>query len=210
VIEYATGTPDGPFDTVPVASACDFDASDPLVSLGPDGQVHLAWINTGESFGLVRHATLENGAWRNSIVAKVDRRSRAFAQSLDLTVDQRNRPHLVYFAATISTPGKGKPKVVYATRGRGGWSKQSMGALTFYPSIAVGPDGSVHVVFSRPLTKRGVYHAERRGATWRRELVEAVAGDTATDVFVDEGGTVHVAFLDGAAGILKYARRAGR
>jgi hypothetical protein len=201
-IEYASGTPGGPFDTAVVSSECGSFASDPLLSLGPEDQVHLAWFVTDGDVGSVRYATGGPGAWQVASVAKIGGLSGAYTSTMDLAVDQRNRPHLVYFDARAP-----KPHVVYATRGGRRWSKQSMGALTYYPSIAVGPDATVHVVYDRPQTKRGVYHAQRRGTKWRRQLVAGVAGNSSTDVFVDGAGGVHVAFHDPTSGVLEYARR---
>lgn len=86
--------------------------------------------------------------------------------------------------------------------------KQSLGKLTAYPSIAVGPDDVVHAVFDAPFPGRStLYYAQLRGHHWRREVLTPLASDTPTATSVDAAGVVHVAFYDQVAGTLRHARR---
>lgn len=216
--EGATGT-----DTT-IMNLCQVPRPDHLlIATGPDGSPHVV-ISDHRNLTLV-HAQRAGEAWRTSNVATVSERTlsrdgvisssfREWPVVVDLAVDSVGTPHVAYFSASRRKPKNedldpvGRSYV--ASQRDGAWSKKPLGKGAF-PTVAIGPDDTVHVVYTARLRKRGrLIHAWLEGTRWRHERIANVPPYTLSALFIDELG-LHVAYgssLEPRSVEIRYAHRA--
>lgn len=86
-----------------------------------------------------------------------------------------------------------------------GWKIDDLGLVGVSPSMALGPDGHIHLIY---LTSEDIVYAERAQGVWSSETVAPTRTTLdAGSIKVDVSGTVHVAYDDNH--VLYYAVKQG-
>jgi hypothetical protein len=173
-----------------------------FTSIGVDaaGTVHIAYHDPIDEFDL-EHASLSGGAWD---LSTIDAEGYTGADT-SMVVDQANGVHISYVDYTLCRvlhahlPAGGDPvitRVAEVVRSGGVCYADDT-------SIAIDPDGRLHVVF----TDTDVRHAVREGDVWTTEIIEPVRGadDTETSFAIASDGSLHVSYYDAGRGDLLYA-----
>lgn len=183
----------------------DGSATDPMSVVDQFGVIHLFWAGPNDylfnSDAAVGRAALAS-AW-TSPSSRI-----AVNQAGEIAADQRGNLYLVY-------PRAGVSGLFYSVSNDGGnsWSfpvtisRAGSSASANYTRVAVGPDGTIHVVWTEfqlpdgwpPL---GVYYAHSTdgGVSWSNPVQIAGPGFTQGNVAAGPNGVVHVAW-NGMSGV---------
>ncbi len=175
------------------------EAERTAIAVDGSGSTHL-FFREAET---LRYATDRNGPWR---IETIDDEPGAglWAQA---ELDADGALHVAYLRYR-EDPG---PELRHATNAAGTWSIEPVAddGWVVDPSMALGVDGSVHLVFGH--WRPGAWelrHATDAGGSWSTDTLET--GDAAgahTSVDVDAAGFVHASWQD-ADGDLAYATNA--
>jgi len=196
----AFGSYDGERWSLDVVASCDYSG----ISLAIDraDAPHIAYKDLS-SYG-VRYASHSGGAWT---VEVVDSGWTAGYYGLAIVADDSGRPCIAYASSNYSTWAA----LDYARRDGTTWHRARVDwpAVGEDPSLAVGPDGALHVAYY-DMGLRDLKYAVLRDGVWHVETVDAY-GDVgrSSAIGVDALGHVHVCYYDGTNDDLKYAYNAG-
>jgi hypothetical protein len=175
----------------------------PWLALDRDARAHVA---DGAS-GTIRYARRADGGWRAETVAP--------GTLPVLALDAADQPHVVYSDFRVVARA-----MRYARKVDGAWTTEEIEALPtrneffFYShGVAVGPDGSVHVVYWQDFfsgNSSALKYARRDPAGgWTVELI--LAGENVGDyhsLALDAAGVPHVSEAGAFTSPVRYARRA--
>lgn len=181
-VRYATNAT-GAWTIEPVDGSLLADA--PCLAIDAAGVAHVAY--TGADSYEVRVATREGGAWRVEPLAGMR------AIGLAMALDTEGATHLVF-----ANPGQGGGAPTHATNASGAWTQQAVGAgypsgVGSLPSIAIGPDGAIHVAWF--VLDGGLlqYASDATGAFVEETVTVVGTYGGSPSVAVDAGGRVHLA-----------------
>jgi hypothetical protein len=177
----------------------EIQATAPALAIGPTGEIRIAYATALDPGVYV--ATRTASGWSSTRVAD------AVTDTMSHTIDSQGASHVVWgvFDGSDLTGGIG-----YATGSGATWSTRMLTAVPgdIDPDVAIGSDGSIHVVFSR------------RGGT-RPQLSEVIVtprhlrvsrlvrADTSTpDVAFDATGAEHIAYNNMSRSSLHYRTNA--
>ncbi len=159
------------------------------------GRLHLAWTEVLSTERQVLYARHDGGVWTPALQLS---RTVGYAGFPSIAVDALDRVHVAWYA----TPDGVNYQILYRRLEASGWTSER--ALTFAPSdatnpaLALGPDGVVHVVWSRLARRMSTVTEVAYLRLERDEVVEeltisAPLVPAATPSLVVAGnGTVHV------------------
>jgi hypothetical protein len=175
----------------------DTGAGAPWLALDGAGDPHVTYLAAGE----LRYARRGGGRWQVEAVATGDLAAPVLA------LDTGGRPHLVYSDRSGA--------LRYARREPGGWRVETYErAFGGSQGLAVGPDGTVHVLFyhSGPPYMDGALRYARRDPAggWTIELVvEEIDTGAHHGLALDATGVLHASIGAGpfAAARMRYGRR---
>ena len=182
-------------------------SSNPSLGVGPDGTVHIAWedwTNFDDSAvdkNIFYKRFVPGTGWTTTEVVSTE--STRWPEDPSLAVGPDGTVHIAW--ERINSPvGSTDYDIFYKRFVPGtGWtttelvSPESTGAWSFKPSLAVGPDGTVHIAW-----EEGVDIMYRRfvpGTGWTAtEVVSTESTDNSFEpsLAVDPDGTVHIAWAD--------------
>jgi hypothetical protein len=155
-------------------------------SLGFDGagHAHIAYGHYGTASG-VAYATNASGVWVTSTV-----HADADVEVVDLALDAADKAHIVY-ASYGTAPG-----IYYLTNATGTWvrTRLTSGAWDDWPSIAIGPTGTIHVAFQRrqPEARGTVYFKKTSGGAWAGTSIAVGNDDYQPMIAVGANDTPHI------------------
>jgi hypothetical protein len=176
----------------------------PCIAQGPDGSLHVAWVDERDGNQEIYYKRWNPiGGWSAdecvTSYSEVDRNpSIAVGDSLVYLVWERRLGGSYRVAA-----------VEFAARGGAGWSAPvdvdgSPTRDSYRPSIAVGPDGLVHVVYERQTSntaneKEKILHKSWNGLGWSAAtgLSSGISFARNPSIAVGSDSTVHVVWQDG-------------
>lgn len=160
------------------------------LALDPQGDAHITYAGAYPTNGL-KHASFNGGAWR---IVSIDS---SYVASVSSAIDVLGRSHVVWC--------DGAGVLRYARDdGHGAWVFESIDSSgpTTSPSIALTPDGSVHVSYASGSNGGGLRYATKSSGSWR--IVDIADHSFApTAIALDSALRVHIAYF--ADGALKYA-----
>jgi len=158
------------------------------MAVSADGKVHIAY-SEADSLTL-NYATNASGAWSSVVLDS------GAGGAVSLALDGSGKLHLVYFAGELR----------YQTNASGAWVKSSLdtsGDPGHYPSLAVGPSGTVHLAYVNPQAK-ALKAATNASGLWQSTLVDSSeVRDDRTSVAIDGAGGAHLCYHT-TRGHLKY------
>ncbi|OGS49659.1 MAG: hypothetical protein A3K65_06835 [Euryarchaeota archaeon RBG_16_68_12] len=159
------------------------------------GRLHLAWTEAVSTDRQVFYARYEGGVWTPALQLS---HSVGYAGFPSIAVDARDRAHVAWYA----TPDGVNYQILYRRLEASGWTSEraltSASSDATNPALALGPDGVVHVVWSRLArqvsTRTEVAYLRLEGDEVVEELaLSAPLVSAATPSLVVAGnGTVHV------------------
>ena len=157
----------------------------PCIAVGDDGAVRMAyWAQESRE---IRYATNAPGDWQVEVV--MDSPFGGFACALG----DGGTAHLV-------TQESRDGPLLYFTNASGQWLREEIGALGRVDALALGPEGTPHVLASRWDDGAGVdtltYAARRAGGSWALETVAEGLGFWRPRIAVDPHGNPRVTFTD--------------
>ena len=190
----------------------------PCLAVGTDGSLHVAWVDERDGNQEIYYKRWDHvSGWstdeRVTVYGEIDR-------SPCITVGDS----LVYLAWERRQGGSYRVAAVqFAVRGGAGWSAPvdvdgSPARDSYRPSVAIGPDRLVHVVYERQTSntaneREKIMHKRWDGLTW--SAVTGLSTDVSFSrnpaVAVASDSTVHVVWQDGenGSGDIFYARYDG-
>ena len=175
------------------AQPLDLTGDLPAMALDADGAAHVIWFNfpyPPNAYYQLNYADNRSGGWISQIL---DDRAEYY---YDIAADSHGAAHVAYLGPDNYT-------LLYATNASGAWQSELVYDGTGVagidlPTIAVGPDDHVHIVFGR---SGGTYpdytyeqiHAERIDNAWQVEQIDEKSEGWARVTF-GEDGTFHVLY----------------
>ena len=180
-LRYATNaTGDWITETIDATLRADY----PCIAIDDAGTLHVAYEDQ-DSFD-VRHATREGGVWRTESLGM-----RGMGLSLALGPD--GAAHLAF-----GNPGLGGGAPTHATNASGAWTSEPTGSgypsgVGTAPSLAIGPDGVIHVAWV--VQDAGVlrYASNAAGSFAEQDVATLGPYGGSPSIAVDDRGRVHLA-----------------
>ena len=171
----------------------------PELALDAAGQPHIAYM-TEEMAGGVFYAIRNRDGWETDVVVRG-----YFYGPLDVTLDAEGGPHIVYHDHQGGDFDPDRGDAGYAFKEGNAWVLEAIadpGRDGWDGSIAVGPEGEVHVSAIDPSqfgSFAGVEWAVRRGGRWRVEEIGSgpVPYEFGTSLAVDAEGRPHIVYHTG-------------
>lgn len=200
-ILYTRRSPDGSWSEVTNISNTDDWSVNPQIAASPDGTAHVVWGDrTGEGYHILYTARASDGTW-SAPLSLSNCPYWLAAASLEAASDGS------IHAAWLDDSGS-RPAIQYAWRSsKGAWSdpvqvSDNSAPASGIPQLALGPDGSVHLVWG------GVVYA-RRDADGAWSDPEAIDEGNYYHMRVDSSGAAHIIWSKGPNmnEELYYARR---
>lgn len=174
----------------------------PKVLQGKSGNVYALWLDSDfTSQYKLYFSKLEDGTWSfPQPVISSDKYNPLY--DFDFTIDSQNQIHLVY---TQTASGSGY--LVYYTFYNGtDWSSPQKVCQGFSPSVEVGPDDKVHMVYS---SFSDVFYSNFDGSVWSPPINVSNDGQLYGDytsgakaIRVDKSGNIHIAWAKYNFGIM--------
>ena len=168
------------------------------IGITPDGTVHIAYVDKG---GMVYHAMRDSpGCWTVEWVNQpAGDYPNAEVMGLDLVVDADGSYYLVYHETK-----DGSVRIVSDREGVSGTIAVNVTGAPF-PSIAVGPDGKIHVVYLDDLLRVPMYASKEHGGGWEvASLTEKPHNASGrTSITLDDLGRLHVVYSANYDGHIK-------
>lgn len=175
----------------------------PALAVDGQGQPHITYM-TEALQGSVSYGVRGADGWAIETVA-----TGYFYAPMDLALDAEDQPHIYYHdhQSTQFQPDLGE--AVYAFKQLGAWTTETLfdpGHDGWDGSLAIGSDGTVHLVAIDPAQFGGVTGVEyyhRVDGQWT--IVEIGSGPTeyefGTDIALDSQGRPHVVYHSGTANL---------
>jgi hypothetical protein len=140
------------------------DSDHPAIAVGPDGTVHMVWIdrsgthNSGSDWDVFYRAYVPSLGWTDlgwSATRLISTTSTGDSFYPDVAVDSAGSVHIVWDDYTDYQGSGTDSDIFYRRYDRGsGWSDVEVisygttDSILSYPSIGVDPDGNAHVVWN--------------------------------------------------------------
>jgi fibronectin type 3 domain-containing protein len=172
-----------------VDSGRDPDPAGTAIAIAPDGTIHLAYTDTG---GKILHGIKDSsGCWTVEWVNQpAGHDTGARVLGFDLVVDGDGSYYLVFHE-----PKDGSVRIVSDRPGVSGTIADNVTGSPF-PSMAVGPDGRIHIVYLDGLLKVPRYASMERDGEWEvASLTERPHNASGrTSITLDDMGRLHVVY----------------
>lgn len=176
-------------------------SSRPKVLKDQLGNVYVFWMDSDYSSQYKLYfSKLKEGVWSSPVVIINNNKDNALSD-FDFTIDKNNQIHLAY---TQKVSGEGLV-IYYISFDGTDWSSPQRFNLGSYPSIDVGPDDKIHMVYS---FGQDVFYSNFDGSDWLSPLNISNDGSYedntrgAKSIRVDQLGNVHVAWVKHTFGII--------
>jgi hypothetical protein len=178
----------------------------PAIAAG-DSSVYLVWeYHTGNSYRVAGVVFSENTGTGWSIPVDVDDSPARDAYRPSIAWGPGGIVHVAYERQSANDPDE-REQIGYRSWNGASWSPRTLlstaGSFSRTPSLATGPDSSVHLVWQDGENTGGdIYYRKFDGIAWQPMEEIAVEGTEAStpSVAVGAGGEVHVVWVDNRHG----------
>lgn len=161
---------------------CYQEGSKLALALDGTSQAHALYLAGPTEIGL-RYATNATGTWVSESVTS------NWIRCLALALDAGGTPHALWTDDSNN--------LLHAVRqGAGNWPAESLDSYCFGPSLAIEPDGDLHVSYLQYALDQ-LRYAKRSAGLWE-VLPVAAASWSPSALALDAQGHVHIAYFDGA------------
>lgn len=184
----------------------------PQIVIGDDGDIYIAcfqrkWYNKPYKVALAHH---DGSAWTTMMI---DNDPDLYAlPGLEITLDGVGYPHVVYTCYHADNR-----KLVHSWEDASGWHteylEQGPDHTIWYPAIAIGADGAIHVSYAMSVNNDRVLMLQTNaGSGWESTLIEENGTQfdcLDTSCAVDPFGRIHIAYYNLNNGHTRHAWRTG-
>lgn len=166
----------------------------PFTSLALDVQGNVFVSYRDLDAGDLRYARRAAGVWT---IETVDGLTDDAGYNTSIAIDAQGNPRIGY---------RGGTQVRYAAKSGGVWTIEATGASGASISLALDAQGNPHLSFDS--FAGDLMYARKAGGVWTVQTEDASANFMTdfTSIALDQLGSPHVAYYDGSAGDLKYAK----
>ncbi len=204
-LRYVTNYPGPPYVATTADSAGSVGAF-PRIAVSPiNGTIHVIYTENLPGPDQLKHAVCTYGIWSFEAILP----SPQYLASYALTFDASGNLHVSYSGSSDG----GTYELVHARKSGTAWTLTTAtnAGQPLDNSIAIDPSGFPHIAYFSGGTANRLMHATNAGGSWASEVVhEATGGDLGRYNSVaihPTSGRIHVAYYDGGARDLRYARK---